>query len=323
MLLPEGSLCPLWFTLLIEMKDSPDKLAIGLDIGGTETKAVVVDCAGNVLTRGSEPTALPGYAAKDDVIARLRDRVERLRSEVGLPIEHLGVAVPGIASNDERSVAWLPAEKLSLQGATPRDVLGWPSPVPVLNDAHAALVGEVWCGSATGKRDVVLLTLGTGVGGAILADGRLIRGAMGRAGHLGHIGIGIDAPASVCNMPGSLEEAIGDKSVARRTSGRFATTRKLVEAANAGDAGAQQVWDESLKNLAYALASFINVLDPEMIVLSGGIAKAGDALFVPLAKYLAPIEWTPTGVSVPIVPATLGEWAGAIGAASRAIRIHE
>jgi glucokinase len=303
------------------MTQKTDTIAIGLDIGGTETKAVVVDAKGAVLTRGSEPTALPGRAGRGDVIARLRDRIERLRATVGKPIEHIGIAIPGMASHDERSAQWLPKDKLSLEGVNFTDAFGWLRPVPVLNDAHAALLGEVWCGGAAAKRDVVLLTLGTGVGGAILADGQLVRGAMGRGGHLGHIGIGTNSPKSVCGMPGSLEESIGDVSIARRSAGRFTKTRALVEAAAAGDADAARIWDQSMKDLAYAIASFINMLDPEVIVISGGIAKAGDALFMPLAKHLAPIEWKPTGTGVPIVPATLGEWAGAIGAASRAIRV--
>jgi glucokinase len=305
----------------VDVSSVPDNLAIGLDIGGTETKAVVVDTQGNRLIHNSEPTALAGQAGRDDVLARLRDRIASLRAEVGRPIGHLGVAIPGMASRDERSVAWLPAEKLALEGVNFADALGWPRAVPVLNDAHAALLGEVWCGGATSKRDVVMLTLGTGVGGAILCDGKLVRGANRRAGHLGHIGIGTDAPPGICGMPGSLEHSIGDVSIARRSNGRFTKTRALVVAARAGDADAARMWDRSLKDLAYAIASFINMLDPEVIVISGGIAKAGDDLFLPLAKHLASIEWRPTGTGVPIVPAALGEWAGAIGAASRALGI--
>lgn len=302
---------------------TPDTtLAIGLDIGGTETKAVVVNGEGTCIHESSAPTAEAGRTSQPDVIARLRERVANIQREIGKPIAHVGVAVPGLASRDERSVGWLPAGKLALQGVDLTRVLDWPSPVPVLNDAHAALLGEVWRGGAANRRDVVLLTLGTGVGGAILADGKLVRGAIGRAGHLGHIGIGTGSPPSVCNLPGALEDAIGEQTLSGRARGKFGATRAVVDAMKSGDPHAAQIWDTSIKHLAYAIASFINMLDPEVIVISGGIAKAKEHLFVPLRKHLAAIEWRPVGgEGVPIVPAVLGEWAGAMGAAARALGV--
>lgn len=300
------------------MKQPDDELAIGFDVGGTHAKAVVVDANGRIVARESAPTVDVGQATQSDVIARLGERIRRLQAQIGKPIRHLAFAVPGLASEDERSIAWLPASKLPLEGVNFAEALGWPGIVPVLNDAHAALLGEVWQGSAAGKRNVVLLTLGTGVGGAILSDGRLLRGSMGRAGHLGHIGIGDRSPPSICNMPGSLEEAVGTKSLSRRSGGRFSATADLLEAVQAGDESASAAWDQSVRALAYAIASFINMLDPEVIVISGGIANAGDLLLRPLREHIDAIEWKPRGASVPIVRATLGEWAGAIGAASRA-----
>ena len=291
--------------------------ALGLDIGGTDTKAVVVDRDGNVHARSSEQTVLPGAGDRASIIARLQARVARLIEEFGAPIDLLGAALPGIASNDERSIAWLPEDKLPMANVDLKTALHWASHVPVLNDAHAALLGEAWHGAAADRRHVVMLTLGTGVGGAILMNGSLVRGSTGRAGHLGHIGIGDDSNLSIVGMPGSLEEAVGDVSVQRRSSGRFTTTRALVDAARGGDGHAQHTWDRSTRALAYALASLINILDPELIVISGGIAGAGDDLFVPLRRHLAAIEWKPNGTNVPVVPAIHGPWAGAIGAASR------
>jgi glucokinase len=192
-------------------------------------------------------------------------------------------------------------------------------PVPLLNDAHAALLGEVWCGAARRSQNAILLTLGTGVGGAALVDGRLLRGHIARAGHLGHISLDPTGAPDVARTPGSLEDAIGDCTVKARSDGRFTSTKKLVAASNAGDRDAQRVWRKSVQALAAGIASLINVLDPEVVVIGGGIAQAGEALFRPLKKYLNDFEWRPGDKKARVVPARLGDRAGAFGAAWNAI----
>ncbi|MEO6528606.1 MAG: ROK family protein, partial [Gemmatimonadaceae bacterium] len=119
----------------------------------------------------------------------------------------------------------------------------------------------------------------------------------------------------IVGTPGSLEDAIGDCTVHARSGGRFTSTEQLVCACRAGDPRAREVWERSVQRLAVGLASLVNVLDPEVIVIGGGIALAGDALFDPLRVHLDRIEWRPLGSGVAIVPAALGEFAGALGAA--------
>jgi glucokinase len=111
---------------------------------------------------------------------------------------------------------------------------------------------------------------------------------------------------------------IGECTVRERTGGRYASTAALVAAHLAGDADATKIWRRSIYALACAVASAINVIDPEIVVIGGGIANAGDALFHPLTAELDRVEWRPAGHRVPIVPAALGEWAGALGAARNA-----
>ncbi|MEZ5304727.1 MAG: ROK family protein [Verrucomicrobiales bacterium] len=183
-----------------------------------------------------------------------------------------------------------------------------------LNDAHAALLGEVWLGAAKGCADAFMLTLGTGVGGAAVCGGRLLRGAIGRAGHLGHIALDFQGEGDICGTPGSLEDMIGECSLPRRSGGRFAATADLVAAAASGDAEAAEIWARSVRALAAGIASLINVLDPEAVVIGGGIAAAGDALFAPLRQHLARFEWRPAGRTVPLRAAQLGDWAGCAGA---------
>jgi glucokinase len=143
----------------------------------------------------------------------------------------------------------------------------------------------------------------------------LLKGAIGRAGHLGHVSIKENQMRSIFGMPGSLEAAIGNYTVNSRTAGRFNSTRELVQAHVAGDDQATLIWTQSIQDLARAIASFINCFDPEKVILGGGIAKAGPTLFGPLEKVMQEIEWRPGGRRVPIVPARLGEWAGTYGAA--------
>jgi predicted NBD/HSP70 family sugar kinase/uncharacterized phosphosugar-binding protein len=292
------------------------RYAIGIDLGGTSIKAASVSEAGEVLGRADAETqdgASPGAWT-----STIRSLCTRLQSARGGPAAAIGVGAPGLAAADGRSTTYMRGSLAGLHG------LDWPAaletsvPVRVLNDAHAALFGEAWRGAAAGCRDVVLLTLGTGVGGAILSEGRLVTGATGKAGHWGHITLDTDGPRSITRMPGSLEGAIGNCTIEARTRGRFLDTRALVAAHLAGDADATRVWLRSLYRLACAIASISNAVDPEVVILGGGIARAGPALFDPLHAFLEDLEWRPLGRGARVVPAALGELAGAIGAARAA-----
>jgi glucokinase len=250
------------------------------------------------------------------------EEIRRVVSEIkveqnGAPVG-IGLSAPGLAAKDGRSIAFMPGRLSGLENLVWQDFLGTAFPIPVLNDAHSALLGEAWIGAAAGCANVVMLTLGTGVGGAAMVDGRLLLGHIGRAGHLGHATLDPSGPIDVTNMPGSVEMAIGNCTIEQRTHGRFKSTHDLIAAQHNGDAGATAIWLKSVRDLACAIASFINILDPEVVIIGGGISLAGPALFEPLEGYLRPVEWQPGGHQVRVVPAELGEFAGAIGAAKRA-----
>jgi len=286
--------------------------AIGLDLGGTQIKAVVVSDGGEILRREARPTG--GETAPGRPWAQT---MRSLAAELG-PALPVGISAPGLASRDRRSIAFLPQRLPGLEGLDWTAWLARDRPVPVTNDAHASLLGEAWIGAARGLTNVALFTLGTGVGGAAMCDGHLLRGHVGRAGHLGHLSLDIHGTSSICRTPGALEDFIGNHNIRERTGGRFSTTHALVAAFRTGDPDAREAWLKSIRALACAITSTINVLDPEAIVIGGGIALAGDALFAPLAAELDGIEWRPGGHAVKIFPAALGEWAGAIGAAREA-----
>jgi glucokinase len=290
--------------------------AIGLDLGGTNIKGLVVTPGGRVLSETTVPTGDDGSVAWQE---NVRSVFQSLQNSSHAAADYVGLAAPGLPAPNQRSIAFMPGRLRGLEQLVWKEFLAVPVPVPVLNDAQAALLGEVWRGAATGASNAVLLTLGTGVGGAALVDGRLLRGHLGRAGHLGHVSLDPEGALDVTGTPGSLENAIGECTVSARTSGRFATTRELVAAHRRGDPHAQLTWLTSVRALAAAIASIINVLDPEVVILGGGITKAGASLFRPLNRFLDQYEWRPGGARTRVVPARLGDRAGAFGAAWNAI----
>ena len=289
--------------------------AIGIDLGGTNIKALAVTVKGEILFQANVPF---DAGERMDWAKRIREIVRQAQREAGGATTCIGLSAHGLAARNGRSIAYMPGRLQGLEGFDWTEFLHSPEPVRVLNDAHAALFGEAWIGAARGFQNVIMLTLGTGVGGAAMVEGKLLRGAIGRAGHLGHTCLDPDGPRDVCGTPGSLEFAIGNYSLKDRSAGRFETTQELISAHAAGDARASAIWLKSVQILACAICSFTNILDPEAVIIGGGIARAGKALFDPLQEYLDPIEWRPGGDRVKILPAVLGEFAGAYGAAHNA-----
>ena len=277
-------------------------------------KAVMVGPRAELIARAN----VPFIDRNREWATAVKDVVHEFERSFGVA-QGVGLAAPGLADREERWIVQLPRRLAGLEGLDWREFLQRPRPVPVLNDAHAALLGEVWLGAAAGMRNVVLYTLGTGVGGAAMVDGRLLRGHLGRGGHLGHVTVDFNGPPDDVQTPGSLELELGNKSLARRSGGRFTTTHTLVAACLQGDGFALGIWRRSIRAFGAAIASAINVLDPEAIIVGGGIAQAGALLFDPLQEELDRFEWRPNGAKVKVLPAELGDLAGAYGAASQAV----
>lgn len=296
------------------LKAPSSTFAIGIDLGGTNIKAALVDTVqARAVATLSKPTRDGEF---DDHTPRfaltVRDLVQAFEAQAGERLR-VGLSAPGLANPNGHCIDWMPGrmhglEKFHWSTFLQRDC-------SVLNDAHAALLGEVWAGAAKNTQDAFMLTLGTGVGGAVWSGGRLLQGKIGRAGHLGHTSTDANAERDCFHTPGSLEAAIGNQTIAQRGQGRYANTLALLDAYSAGDAHAAEVWLQSVRHLAAAIASFINVLDPEVVIVGGGIATgAGERLFGPLQQALDGFEWRPGGHQVRLVPAALGDNAGCLGA---------
>jgi len=293
--------------------------AVGIDIGGTFCKIVAVSPEGSVQYRSRLSI---DDACVNELPSHIRAKLQEIEGRLG-KVQCVGVSSPGIVGCDGKTVSWMKGRMNALEGLSWTQALHRRNPVPLINDANAALKGEAWVGAGVGCKDIVMLTLGTGVGGSIICNGHPLTGSTGRAGHFGHISLNVSGQKGITNTPGSLEDAIGECTLARRSAGRFASTRELVEAHLAGDPFATNVWHKSIKFLAVGLVSVINSVDPERIILGGGIARAGHSLFDPLRRFMDVYEWRPNSIGVEIVPAQLDDEAGAIGSAKHAMENYE
>jgi glucokinase len=290
------------------------KTAIGIDLGGTRIKAVAIDAGGNVLHELYQPTN-----DGDDTIWKnaVISTVNELQSNVKDKNFVIGVSAPGLPNESNSAISFMPGRLQGLENFEWSDFLQcktW-----ILNDAVAALMAEVRLGAAQHKKNVVLLTLGTGVGGAIFIEGKPYQGNFQKAGHVGHITLNSDGDPDVTGMPGSLEDAIGNCTIQKRSSGKFHDTHELLKAYRNGDHFARWIWLTSVRNLAIGIASLTNVLSPECVIIGGGITQAGSDLFEPLESFLSIYEWRAGNNKTDILKAQFGDMAGAIGAACFAL----
>ncbi|MFD2934768.1 ROK family protein [Spirosoma flavum] len=287
--------------------------AIGIDLGGTRIKGVLIDTTtGVVLHQLITPTGdgESGYWQR-----AVADTVKALRQQATEPILGIGLSAPGLPTPDNTAIACMPGRLQGLEGFNWSDFLG--KPVRVLNDAHAALMAEARFGALKGVQHGLMLTLGTGVGGGLLLNGQLYQGSFQMAGHLGHSTVNANSVSQdITNMPGSLEDAIGNVTVGKRSFGRYQTTHELVDGYRQGEPLATHVWLTSIRQLAVSLASFANAFSPETIVLGGGIMQADRALLDPLQLFFDLFEWRPVGKKTIIRKAFFEDWAGAIGGAA-------
>lgn len=289
------------------------KYTIGLDLGGTRIKAVAINSEGAILHQSYQPTEDGNDQVWKKSIATSVENV--INALGGDPI--VGISAPGLPDEANQSIAFMPGRLEGLENFNWSNHLG--RTAFVLNDGVAALMAEAKFGASKNASHAVLLTLGTGVGGAILIDGKAYQGAFNKAGHIGHMVIDDNGEPDVTGMPGSLEECIGNCTIEKRSGGRFTSTHALLEAYRNNESFAAEVWLKSIRQLALGIASISNILSPQFIILGGGITEAGDDLFIPLEKFLALYEWRPGGARSIIKKAEFGDLAGAIGAACFAI----
>jgi glucokinase len=285
---------------------------IGVDVGGTKILAALIAPDGAIEAREERPTDVSSTKA---LFAELDDAVEALRA--GHDVAALGFGIP--SRIDQRAGRALASVNLPLQDVDFRDRMAERHGLPVAidNDANAAAVAEWRAGAARGAGYVVMLTLGTGVGGGLILDGKPYRGATGGGAELGHVVVEYDGPPCPCGGRGHLESFVSGKAadaVARKLYGLGSDARELVRRGSAGESEAVAALAEIGKRLGAGIASFLNTFEPELVVIGGGFGGALELLLAPAREVISRDALAPTRDTVRIVEAELGVEAGVIGA---------
>jgi glucokinase len=290
-----------------------DPKVIGVDVGGTKILGAVVTHEGEIAAREQRDTDASSEAA---LLAVIDEVVEDLRTET--EVAALGFGLP--SRIDQRTGVAVASVNVPLEGLVFRSRMQERHglPVGIDNDANAAAIGEWKAGAARGASYVVMLTLGTGVGGGLILGGRPYRGATGSGAELGHIVIGLDGPPCGCGGHGHLESYAAGRvadQAARDLYGDGSDGRELVAKAHDGQSEAVEALAEIGRSLGAGIASFVNVFEPELVVVGGGFGSAaGELLLGPAREVLAREGLEPGRDTVRIVPAELGFYAGVIGA---------
>lgn len=313
-------------------RPAPDDLVLGLDVGGTKLAAGVVAGDGRVMSERVAPSRRE--EGPDAMIRRHLELGREAVREAGVPwsaIASVGIACGGpldpfggIIQSPLHLPGWddVPLTRIV------SDAFGLPSAVD--NDATAGAIAEWWFGAGRSRdvRHLVYLTISTGVGGGLVLDGRPYRGAAGNAGELGHLTIDrlgrpcscgrlgcLEAYASGTNIAVRAREALATGEASSLASLEPLTARDVAEAAAAGDPLAGRIWDETTAILGSAVATILDVFNPDLVVLGGGVTRAGDRLLRPVREAALAQAMGPAARTGDVVLAELGDRLGVVSAA--------
>lgn len=306
---------------------------IGIDLGGTAIKIALVDQDGRIIDKTEASTPKNGSAA---VIEKMHQMMKQITSHNQIEfqtINGIGIGVPGFVDLSRGYIYEL--VNLGWKDVPLKQHLQQQTGLPVFveNDANAAALGEMWTGAGEGAKYLVMVTLGTGIGGGVVINGEVLHGANGMAGEIGHIAmLPEEGPPCNCGKTGCLETLSSASAVARM--GRQAaedgsspalqalykgngtiSARDVVEAAAQGDQAALDIISKSAYYLGLGLSHIANSINPDKIVIGGGLSKAGDILFDPVKESFALFSLNRVNEACEIVPAQLGNDAGVVGAA--------
>ncbi len=293
-------------------------------MGGTTIKAAVIQ--GTTILRKAEPMVTLDYPSPEAIIEELNRRVAGLREDFA-DVRAIGMGLPGFADHEAGTIdsltnvpGWydIPIRRL-LHEAT-----GLPAAID--NDANCMAYAEWKLGAGRGMKDLVCLTLGTGVGSGVIANGQFLRGHLGAAGELGQMSIDYKGRVGYYGNMGAVEDYIGHREIAADAQAAYAAAgiaRTLEECdplglendAKAGNPVALQIWDDIARKLASCLMNCCYILNPEAFIIGGGISKAGDLLFKPVRQYLKNQLYARHYEKLRILPAQFANDAGIIGAA--------
>ena len=312
---------------------------IGIDLGGTKISTALVGNDGEIIAHDYQQTrAAEGQSA---VIERMLDAARRVMAQAGMDrsqVAAVGVGAPGPLDIEAGVVVAPPNlpgwDRVPLKQLI-KDGLGIAAFLE--NDANAAALGEHRFGAGRGVEHMIYVTVSTGVGGGLILDGKLYHGAAGMAGEVGHIIVEPEGPLCGCGNRGCLEALASGTAIARRARERVAhgaptliadlaggdperiTVRLVAEAADQGDKEAQTILAEAMNYLGIGMANLVNLFNPQLIVIGGGVTNIGERLFQPVRGAIAQNALPSAAQAVRVVPAALGDNAGVLGAAAVAL----
>lgn len=304
------------------------EVVVGIDLGGTYIKGALLDIAGTILVDDSVSTGVA--MGHQHVVEQIILLVKTLWAKGQINADQvlgIGIGVPGLPNYDNGKVIFAP----NLQwnnvplGQPLQEALGLP--VFLDNDANAAALGEQWCGAGRGAQHMVLITIGTGIGSGLILEGKIYRGADYSAGEIGHITMDPQGPPCNCGRRGCLENFTSATAIQRMAQqavdeGRDTLLRQFPEltakevcmSARQGDAIARQIIHKVAFYLGWAIGNLVNTLNPQLVLLGGGVACAGELLFEPIRQRVQECTLEVCVEKVRIEAATLGNKAGSIGA---------
>lgn len=296
-------------------------LYLGLDFGGTKLAAGLADDEGRVIAFWRCPTNAEG--GPEAALAAMRDMVASgtQSSASSSQLAAVGISFGGPV-NSRRTHTVLSHHGPGWEDYPLVDRVAsiWGCPVAMDNDANAAALGEYRFGAGQGCRDLLYVTVSTGIGAGIVIDGKLYQGTHGLAGEVGHTIVVPNGPLCPCGKRGCLEAVASGPSIARAYAEREGIDQRAVTAADvfrraaAGDVRAEETLNVAIEILGIGLANAINILDPDAVVVGGGVTGAGERFFAPLRTAVRAHCAPSAPDSVPIVPAKLGDHVGVLGA---------
>lgn len=319
--------------------NAKERYIIGVDLGGTNivAGAMPLDGSREIAMSTTQTLAEGGAGAVVDRIAAMIDKViAQTMAETGASrsaFMGVGIGSPGPLNRDKGIVIITP--NLGWKNFPLRDEISSRVKLEATldNDANCATLGEFWCGAAKGGRNVIGMTLGTGIGGGLILDGRLFHGASDVAGEIGHTTIDSTGRRCKCGNYGCLEAYASGPAIAERArealrgdegesilagmvggDSRKITAATVYEAAKRGDLTAREVVRETARFLGAGVANLLNIFNPDTVVLAGGVTQAGDALFQPLRAEVKRRAFKPAVQACRIVPGALPLSAGVVGA---------
>jgi len=309
-------------------------VVLGIDIGGNQVRAGMVDSEGAILA--SRTIATPGDL--DTFLPAMEEAVGWLVESTETPAG-VGVGCKGRIDPDTTRIESLRGPLHFLEGLRLADIVGLPQDVPVFadNDARVALAGELVWGAARGRQNAIMLTLGNGVGGAALVGGRILRGHSGMAGNMGHLTMDPHGAVCSCGNRGCLETVFSARAIEAQAAAavrrgcdsvltrlfreqpQLASCRTVFQAASEGDTVAVAIVSTAIQQLGAAIAGLLHLFDPEIAIMGGHVADAGEDLLVPLQEEVWNRSRGLLGREVPLVEQQVAGKSGIIGAAGLAM----